>query len=104
MQKHQCVQIPVCCCMTYDNCFICLSDLEVIIEESGCISGPLCRSFADAASSSSQDEQQLTSTSVDSSLWLASGRPSYQCERPEPSQAACCIVPAFVVSWKACPH
>jgi len=87
--------------MMYDNCFICLSDLQVIIEESGYISGPLCRSFADAASSSSQDEQQFTSASVDSRL--VAGRPSYQSERPEPSQAACCIVFMFVVSWKACP-
>jgi hypothetical protein len=71
------------------------------MEESGCISGLLCRSFADAASSSFQDEQQFASISVDSSVC---GRPSYQSERPEPSQAACCIVPAFVISWKACPH
>jgi hypothetical protein len=61
--------------MMYDNCFVCLSDLQVIIEEYGHIFGPLCRSFADAASSSSHDEQQFTSTSVDSSLcgWLLAG-------------------------------
>jgi len=61
--------------MMYDNCFIGLSDLQVIIEESGCISGLLCRSFADAASSSFQDEQQFASTSVDSSVcgWLLAG-------------------------------
>jgi chromosome condensin MukBEF MukE localization factor len=45
-----------------------------MIEESGCIAGPVCSSFANAASSS-QDEQQFTSTSVDSSLygWLRAG-------------------------------
>jgi hypothetical protein len=36
----------------------------------------ICRSFADAAASSSQDEQQLTFTSVDSGLygWLLAGQ------------------------------
>jgi hypothetical protein len=48
----------------YENCFISLSDVQVIIEESSCISGPVCRSFADAASSSCQDEQQFTVKSV----------------------------------------
>jgi len=75
MQKHQYVQICVCCCMMYDNCFICLSDLQVIKEECGCISDLLCRSFADTASYSFQDEQQFASTSVDSRVcgWLLAG-------------------------------
>jgi hypothetical protein len=59
----------------YDNCFSCFSGLQVVTEESGCFSGLLCRPFADAASSSFQDEQQFTSTSVDSSVcgWLLAG-------------------------------